>query len=401
MAARITKRTLVGFRDVGDERVNIKPIKLVEEATGNREKLIKELKRPGFWHEGAKGEDMKFNAVVGNPPYQKMGGSGGTNDAPIFQHFCNAAFDLDAESVSMIIPAKWFAAGRENLLAGFRKRMLSESHLNVLKVFPNSREVFPNVEIKGGVCYFLQTKGYGGACNYAIKDGAVTHEQKMALDSFDILIRDPRLAAIVKKVVDAAKKNKESFADTIISSDTPFGIPTNPRTSKKTPFPVSDECKGKFDTKLYLWDKGKRQVAYVRKADVHKNAADIDSPKVFIPGAGGSGNDPNVLGQPIVAEAGSVCSQTFLYAKFGTKKQSENFAAYLKTRFVRALVSAVKITQHAQSPVYRFVPLQDFTSKSDIDWSKGVGEIDRQLYAKYKLTTEEVGFIESMIKPME
>ena len=140
-----------------------------------------------------------------------------------------------------------------------------------------------------------------------------------------------------------------------------------------------------------LDDKLKRIVAYVRRSDIKKNSQDIDAYKVYIPAAGGSGNDPNVLSNPIVAPKCSACSQTFIYAKFDTKREADNFAGYLKTRFFRILVSARKIDQHAPSKVYSYVPMQDFTES----WT------DEKLYAKYGITESEQKFIESLIKPME
>jgi hypothetical protein len=388
MAASITRRTLMGYGDTSCVHANAWKGDLVATLKDNLKTFTQTISRGTFWNR--KDKTMKFDTIVGNPPYQLEGGSGGTNDSPIYQYFCNAAKALNPNYISLIIPSKWFAAGRENLLGTFRREMLNDSHVKELFVYPNSRDLFPTVEIKGGVCYYMHDKDYSGLCKYTMhEDGKIVSGERK-LNDFDILIRNPQLSDIVKKVVDKAKQNGESFADSIISADTPFGIPTNPRTSAKTKFAVSDECKGKFDTKLYMWDKGKREIAYVRKSDICKNAADVAAPKVFIPGAGGSGNDPLVLGQPIVGEAGSVCSQTFLYAAFKTKKQCINFANYLKTRFARALISAVKITQHAQKPVYRFVPIQDFSEVWD----------DEKLYAKYGITAAERKFIEEMIRPM-
>ena len=213
------------------------------------------------------------------------------------------------------------------------------------------------------------------------------------LSESDILIRDPRLAQIVAKVLTCAKRlGEEHFVSEILSGDTPFGIPTNPSKSSKTPFPTSETCNQDFNVRLDLLDdKLKRIVAYVRRSDIKKNSQDIDFAKVFIPKAGGSGNDPMVLSNPIVAPKGSVCSQTFIYAKFNTKQEAENFAGYLKTRFLRVLVSARKITQDALSKVYSFVPMQDFSEP----WT------DEKLYAKYGITKSEQKFIESLIKPME
>ena len=140
---------------------------------------------------------------------------------------------------------------------------------------------------------------------------------------------------------------------------------------------------------LYL-EKNTRRFAYVSRDDIKKNSQDIDMYKVFIPEAGGSGTDPYVLGKPVVCDKNSVCSQTFLYAAFDTKKEAENFVTYIRTKFFRILVSACKISQHAPSKAYRFVPLQNFSE----DWS------DTKLYQKYGLSPEEIEYIESTIKPM-
>ena len=333
---------------------------------------------------------MKFDAVVGNPPYQLEGGSGGTNDSPIFQHFCNAAEAVESGFVSMIIPSKWFTAGRENLLGEFRRGMLRNPHLAKLVAFVNSRELFPSVEIKGGVCYYLISRDRVGLCEYELHEGGSVSSCKRDLSVFDIFIRNTKLSAIVEKVVAKAKTEGCGFVDSMISSDTPFGIPTNPKDSKKTPFDVRDTKTEKYNVALHYLEKNHRVKGYVKSRDIKKNSEDVKFDKVFIPKAGGSGADPNVLGAPIVASKNSVCSQTYLYAKFPAKVQAENFVTYLQTRFLRVLVSAVKVTQDALSRVYQFVPIQDFSEPWD----------DAKLYRKYGITKEEQKFIESMIKPM-
>ncbi len=402
MARAITRRTLAGYRESAVNTVHIDG--LVEMLRDIPETAAECLLLPASWGLHAKkGDTMKFDAVVGNPPYQEMGGSGGTNDAPIFQHFCSLASRLKPAFVSMIIPARWFAAGRENLLGPFRKEMLESGKIRILHVFPNSNQLFPSVEIKGGICYYLEESGSQGPCNYILHlaPGNVSYPKRQ-LDRFDILIRDPRLAAIVEKVQDKATILGESPVSTILSGDTPFGIPTNPTGSAKTPIAVHDRQSAEFDVQLhYLGESQRRTVGYVRRSDIKKNAGDIDAFKVFIPKAGGSGSDPMVLSQPILAPKGSVCSQTFIYAPFPTKAQAEHFIAYLKTRFFRILVAARKITQDALSKVYAFVPLQNFKANSDIDWSAGVAKIDEQLFYKYGLTQEEIDFLKTTLKPMD
>ena len=343
---------------------------------------------------------MKFNAIVGNPPYQLTGGSGGNNDAPIFQDFGKLSHSLTGQYVSLIIPSRWFTAGRENLLGEFRKDMLNCGHIELLKTYTNARDVFSNVEIKGGVCYYLLNKNHNGNCNYTLYNGDTIEHTSMNLSDFDIFIREPKLADIVKKVTTKTSESGIKFVDTLISNDTPFGIPSNPRTSTKTPFTVYTSSSRAHDVILFHIENQKRKVEYVALSDIRKNIGDIKCPKVFIPGAGGAGNDPYVLGRPEVAPAHSVCSQSYLYAAFNSDEEAQNFSKYIHSKFLRILVSVMKITQSAPQRVYRFVPLQDFTSFSDIDWSKSIEEIDKQLYAKYNLSEDEIDFIEKMIKPM-
>ena len=389
MARSITRRTLAGFRDT---KVNAQYYpNLIENISENPTVVVNTL-RDGrrFWKIN-NDKNMKFDAIVGNPPYQEMGGSGGTNDAPIFQYFCSLASTLGNKYISMIIPSKWFAAGRENLLKDFRAYMLSCGHLTKLTVFPNSREVFSTVEIKGGICYYLENKSYNGLCEYTTIQGNQVESSHRKLDDFEILIRDPKIAQIVKKVQDKAKTDHVDSIESIISSDTPFGIPTNPKHSKKTPFDISDTKSSTYNIAVYYLDKNIRKIAYVKKESIQKNKQDIDKPKMFIPAAGGSGNDRIILGSPECAPSGSVCSQTYLYAAMDSIEEVENLISYIKTKFCRILVSSTKITQHAQASVYRFVPLQDFSKP----WT------DEELYAKYGLSDDEIAFIESMIKPME
>lgn len=398
MARCITIRTLAGFRP--KVKVNAHAFDdLIMQIQQKSGQLITKLSSPHFWKINSD-ELMKFNAIVGNPPYQLMGGSGGTNDAPIYQLFCDTAIRLKPHYISLITPARWFSGGRENLLGDFRKHMLTSGHVKKLLAFSDSHDVFPTVEIKGGVSYFLIDEKYKGNCNYSLITNGEVKTSEIRLDAFDVLIRDPKLNAIVQKVDEIRKSSGMKCVDSIISADTPFGIPTNPGKSIKTPFEIFSTKSKNHDTLVYYLEGNQRKTAYCRRSDIKKNTQDIDKNKVFVPGAGGSGNDPYVLGKPEVAFPNSVCSQTFLYSPFLTNIEATNFASYLKSKFLRILVSAVKITQHAQSNAYRFVPIQDFTSSSDIDWSAPIEDIDRQLYKKYNLSDEEVSFIEKTIKPM-
>lgn len=392
MAKSITLRTLRGFRTtVG---CNVHAFKDILDNLRNRpDSLLRKLRNgAGYWKTN-KETAMHFNAIVGNPPYQEMGGSGGSNDASIYQLFCQAATRLEPDYVSMVVPSRWFAGGRENLLGEFRRDMLGSGRVRCLHAYSSSKELFPTVEIKGGICYYLEMKDRKGPCNYYLhQDGEILPYERRYLTQFDILIRDPELAKIVEAVQSKMKELGETATvDSLLSGDTPFGIPTNPATSKKTPFATRSNPGAGFDVELDMLGEGQQRVIeYVRRCDIKKNAQDIAFDKVFIAAACGSGNDPGVLSKPIVAPKDSVCSQTFIYAKFGSAREAENFADYLKTRFFRALVSARKIDQHAPSKVYSFVPVQDFTRR----WT------DADLFAKYDLDDPARNWIESNIKEM-
>ena len=405
MARSITVRTLAGFRDV---KVNAKYFPDIIDGIVANPSLVVNTLRDGkrFWKINDD-ENMKFRAVVGNPPYQLTGGSGGNNDAPLFQHFCRLAEKVTSQYSSLVIPSRWFAAGRENLLGEFRHQMLNSGHLFKLYAYSSSNMLFSNVEIKGGVCYYLSDITYKGKCNYTLITDDDVQSRTINLNRFDILIREPKLSAVVEEVEDARlswnKSHPESAmgtVDTIISSDTPFGIPSNPRTSPKNPFDVFTTKTTEHDVKLYHIENQKRKIEYVRLSDIKKNTGAIDSVKVFVTGAGGSGNDPKVMGEPELAPRHSVCSQSYLYAAFKTTEEAENFIKYIRTKFFRILVAAMKITQSAPSKVYRFVPLQDFSNNSDIDWSKPIKDIDTQLYKKYVLGEDDINYIENRIIPM-
>jgi hypothetical protein len=397
MAKSITKRTLAGFRKA---KVNLHHFEdLVNQITNKPAQFIEKVQK-GKTFNNSKLENMKFSAIVGNPPYQDTGGAGGNNDAPIFQHFCRIASKITTKYSSLIIPSRWFAAGRENLLGDFRKEMLNSEHVEKLVVFSDSSRIFSNVEIKGGVCYYLENLNHKDKCKYVLHREGDIQSSEIALNTFDILIREPKLSKIVEKVEKQRILEEVGTVDTIISSDTPFGIPSNPKESKKTPFKVYENASSKHDVLLFHIEKQGRKIEYVSISDIQKNKKDVEKYKVLVTGAGGSGNDPKVMGDPEFAPKNSVCSQSYLYSAFENEIEAINLIRYIRTKFFRVLVSAMKITQSAPSRVYRFVPLQDFTSASDIDWSQSVPDIDRQLYAKYGLSDEEVAFIEGMIKGM-
>lgn len=399
MAKSITIRTLLGYRK---GKYNMHAFDdLLMQLKDKPDKFMSKIIKKSFWKKGDYGE-MKFNAIVGNPPYQLTGGSGGNNDAPIYQDFVSTAIKLKPQYVSMIIPSRWFAAGRENLLGTFRKEMINNSHLRKMNVYNDSHYLFPNVEIKGGVCYFLIDSSYLGPCNYNLLRGNEKITTDIELSKFDIIIREPELINIVDKVL---KHDNSGYVESIISFDTPFGISSNPKSPKKKgvkPIDIVSSKSSKYNISIYHIENNKRKVEYMMKEDIRKNAQDIGKVKVFIPGGYGAGETfpHQIIGQPELADVDSVCSQSYLYSSFDTIAEATNFIKYLKTKFFRSLVLAVKITQTASNKVYRYVPLQNFTNNSDINWNLTIDEINNQLYSKYGLDKADREFIEKMIKAM-
>jgi len=268
----------------------------------------------------------------------------------------------------------------------FRKTMLSDRHVSHLVDYPNSAQVFPGVDLKSGVCYFLWDRAHKGDCAVTlIRDQDVVGPTNRRLDEYDVFIRDERAAVILKKVLN---KKELSFED-LLTGDTPFGLATN-----FTGFKPAEPREG--EVKVYASSNAGRRSGAMKRSIVVKNIHLIDAWKVLAPqaGPGNSGGHvlpDKVLGKPEVAEPNSVCTQTWIVAgPLKSKKQAEIVARYLQTSFVRFIVSLRKISQHAMKGVYRWVPQQNWTE----DWT------DEALYKKYDITKSEIAFINSMIRPI-
>ena len=321
MAVQITKRTLCGYTGA---KSNVIHLSKLLDRMDDQKRLVNKLTNPATWDK--EGERMEFEAVVGNPPYQLAGASGGTNDAPVYQRFAELASALSPQYVSLLIPARWFSGGRDSLLEEFRKKMLTRKNIVSMHVYADSHDVFSTVDIKGGLCYYLQDKSYSGKCEYTLTQNGETKTFERDLGEFNVLIREPQLAEIVKKVMD--QTDPEKCVDSLISGDTPFGIPTNPLKSPKNKIDLSSVKTESNQVSLLYLDSGKRMIGYVPYDLIKKNVEDIPLHKVFIPKAAGTGNDPIVVGKPELFPENSVCSQTFLYAGFTTETEAKNFISY-------------------------------------------------------------------------
>ena len=326
------------------------------------------------------GGNMQFDVIIGNPPYQMKGGAGGTSDSSIYQLFVEQAKKLEPKYLSMVVPSRWLAGGRG--LDEFRKEMLSSCRLLRLVDYPVSKEVFPNVEVKGGICYFLWSKEHSGPCEVTVVRGEDESPSTRKLDEFDVFVRDPRAVGILRKVLKAGEKSITE----ILTADTPFGIATN--------FQGFHDKKKAGDVALYYVKGGKRDVGFVPRNSITKNAVLIDKWKVLVPEAGSDGGQKipdSVLGKPWLSPPPSASTQSFLAFWVASKDEAQSLESYCRTKFFRHLVSLRKLTQHALRSTYSWIPIQSW----DRQWT------DKALYNKYKLTGQEIDYIESVIKPMD
>ena len=350
-------------------------------------------------------KNMKFDVIIGNPPYQLSVGNTAGNSSKaraIYHEFIAQAIKLNPRYLSMIIPSRWMTRSTEGVSDEWIDSMLGDKRIKILHDFLDAKTCFPGVEIKGGVCYFLWEKDHQGKCNYCLHQNESKSEPICHIDYLDsrnigVVIRDVQGKSIVDKI-DKVEKNyikddKLNFSS-IVSPKDYF---TNKEKLTSSWKGYSAKESNKNNIKYYL-NKSihKEQYGWIKLEDIPKNIESASLHKVYIPAAGGSGTDTQILGYPFYGEPNSVCSQTYLVIGYNpklhnfTKKQCENIISYISTRFFRYLVSIKKKTQNGPRQVYQLVPMQDFSES----WT------DEKLYRKYKLTKEEIEFIESMIRPM-
>lgn len=391
MAKGITHRTLFGFRQV-DQKANIKNVQLIERASKDQEGLVKELKSVGFWKGNSSKQEMKFNAVVGNPPYQIMDGGGtGSSATPIYNKFVDLAKLLNPNNVSMIIPAKWYTGGKG--LDEFRANMLNDKQLIKLFDYEDSRDCFPTVDIAGGVCYFLWNKGSDNKCVVTSILGSFRNESTRYLNEHDTFIRNQKVLDIINKV---KSQTFTGFLSQTVYSRKPFGI-----RSFQRGFPA------KPGRNISLF--GSDGITYMEEKDVPQNKEIVDKWKVIISKASAEHagqTDANgrkrIVSRLEVLPPYTICTESYLLLDiFDNEEEAQNLKKYIRTCFTRFLLASILITQNIVRDKFKFVPIQNYKNNSDIDWSQSIPDIDRQLYTKYNLSDDEIAFIEKMIKPMD
>jgi site-specific DNA-methyltransferase (adenine-specific) len=322
-------------------------------------------------------KNMKFDVIVGNPPYQLSDGGAQASAKPLYHKFIEQAKKLNPRYLSMIVPSRWFSGGKG--LDDFREEMLSDKRLTKVVDYFDSNECFPGVDISGGVCYFLWERDREKTCEITtIRSGEKSTMERPLLEiDNDSFIRFNEAISIYRKI----KSLKEERFNKHISSRKPFGITTNAKGNKQN---------GEDTIKIFSFPEN----GFIKRNLVKQNESWINEYKVYISYAYGErGAFPYlVIGKPFLGEPNTCCTETYLVIRpFDSLQKCENVISYMRTRFFRFLVLLKKNTQHATSKVYSLVPIQDFNES----WT------DEKLYKKYGLTAEEIAFIESMVRPME
>lgn len=386
MARSITKRTLVGY---SDGVINAHAFdNLLNQISGSKANdFIKKVKRGSTFRNNNNEKDMKFDAVVGNPPYQIMDGGNKASATPIYNIFVDIAIRINPRYISMIMPAKWYNGGRG--LDSFRKRMLNDRRIQKLVDFADSNDCFIGVDIAGGICYFLWNRLYSGDCAFIRYNLGNRTLERRNLSEHKTLIRESVAIDIIEKI----KKQVCTFFNTKVSVQRPFGLRTYIKPAESGDIILRySGGKGPFDSKEVVNNReiiGKWKVITSYLTYDHAGRAAKDGKK-------------RIISTLEILPPGEVCTETYLIIdSCDTENEAKYLLSYIKTKFVRYLIAQITATQHISKNNFKLVPIQDFTDKSDIDWSKSIDQIDAQLYTKYNLTQEDISHIESAIKPME
>ena len=388
MAKTITQRTLAGYNDWTTNILYVKEIN--QKLKSNMDRTIEEIQK-GL-------NVMKFDVVVGNPPYQEAGVKDGSRDEPVYHEFIKLAYEISDKSV-LITPGRFlFNAGQTP--KSWNEKMLADEHLKVVHYEQNSSKIFPNTDIKGGIV-------------------VTYHDKNKIFGAIDTFTHFSELNSILGKVV---TDNFESFNELL------YGKSSYKLTSKiYEDFPIlkgrvsigeeksiGSNIFDKLPEIFFSNQQNDRQIRILGRENnnrVYKwmdksylmDHPNFEKYKVILPASNGSGALGETLSTPLVGEPLVGYTQTFIsFGSFNDDSEVQNVFKYVKSKFMRVMLGTMKITQHNQSKeVWKNVPLQDFSSNSDIDWTKSIPEIDQQLYKKYGLNQEEINFVEEKVKPME
>lgn len=401
MAKQITRRTLVGYSDI---RINAHYFdNLINQLKNKPQQFIERVLKPSYWKKEGSGS-MKFDAIVGNPPYQENISGASENSSlskQLFPMFIQNTIKLDADYVSLVTPSRWFTAdAQDKSFIKLREFIKENNHFSKIFNYPDNKLLFYGVEIAGGVNYYLYKKTYNGDVEFTecYKDTRNITVRPLFEPNLDIIIAMNQLVDILNKV-----RYFDDFISmtTITKGRNAFGIVG--KKSELSKITKSEKFVNSIEVRCAY-----EEILYTEREFITKNIDLVDKWKVFTSkGNGGAGvlSDDKpvaILGKAYIGSPLSVCTDSLIpIGSFETEYEAINLKKYMTSKFFRFMVGILKVSQNVSQNVYQFVPIQDFAYKSDIDWSKSISEIDAQLYRKYKLSKEEIAFIEAKIKPME
>ena len=394
MAKQITQRTLAGYSNI---KINAHYFDdLINQIENKSKDFVDKVLRVSYWKKEGIGK-MKFDAVVGNPPYQEEGSN--TRKSPLYHYFYDVSFKL-SNVVSLISPARFlFDAGQTP--KNWNEKMLNDEHFKVIKYFSDSKTVFDTVDIKGGVVVTLRNanedfgkirifKPYNELDSIIIK---IENIEGTAYNSISDIVSSRGNYRFTKVFLDLnpsiSKKLGKGTGDMIVSNV----FDKLPEIFTKTKIKTTDY-------KFLGRSKNERVYRYISNDAVQENPY-LNTYNVVLPKSNGTGAFGETLSAPMICGIHEGATDTFIsIGLFQTNVEANAMLKYLKTKFLRTMLSVKKVTQDNPKSVWQYIPIQNFTNKSDIDWSKSISEIDKQLYKKYRLSNEEIQFIEKKIKSM-
>ncbi|WP_205618749.1 Eco57I restriction-modification methylase domain-containing protein [Thomasclavelia saccharogumia] len=386
MAKQITQRTLAGYSNI---KINAHYFDdLINQMEHKSQQFVERVLKPSYWKKGEVGK-MKFDAIVGNPPYQIMDGGNGASARPVYNHFVDISKQLNPSYLSMIIPARWYSGGKG--LDEFRKNMLNDEHITLLTDYPNGRDIFPTVDVAGGICYFLRNKIRADNCKVINCFNGKRDAMIRKLNEYNVIVRYNKGVSVINKVKFI---HNDIYLDSVVSARKPFGLPTNYHPQENG---------------IPCWFIQKIGLRFALPEDIDNSNGYLDKWKFLAPKAPIAGQTDFTKplgfyysGNTIISKPNECCTESFLVLYSANNvKEIENFKKYIFTKFSRFLLLQCVVSQDVTREKFRFVPMQNFTDNSDIDWDKPISNIDEQLFKKYNLSEDEISFIEEKIKSVD
>lgn len=394
MAETVTQRTLLGY---SDDKANIAHLtKLVEERMKDISRLSKKIQNPATWN--MEGEKMKFDAVVGNPPYQLESDGDGTGKDPIYHLFIDLAKSV-GETGTLIHPGRFlFNAGKTP--KEWNRRITHDKTIKVEKYFPNSVDIFPTVDIKGGIAitYWDNEKDFGEIGEFYLHSVMKSVVEKVKANHFMPLSRVVYPNHSYRFTETLYKENP--WAEGRLSKENRYNVTTNAFVAMHEAF-YNEQNSEKQQIRIFGRDENLVRTYKWIDSRYIVTPNNYSKFKVFVARANGNGTFGEVLTRPLLGEQDAGHTDTFIsIGKFDTREEAENLLKYLATKFLRALLSTLKVTQDNFADKWANIPLLDFTSNSNIDWSQSIDEINKQLYVTYNLTEDEISFIDTHVQEM-